>query len=366
MKKIILSGLVALAISAGLMGFFWSNQEKPSSDTEKRVTSSPSSLPKAPSQQIARYFDTYAQTQPGTEAAYQALVDIYKLNFTTDTDIERLRGFVFDKSRSLEERIILTRAYSDIIKSANPDWVRRIRADLEEIVKTTDEQRLGLAGIFGVTRTLSSDDSDELFMNIVKLGLDKGFLVRDEYSGELVHRAFVGRYLSPDFAPLIYATKDSAYGMDLFNSYLADPAIALATAQKFDKKSYATLLAFVKENEPHFPEYGVSHAIEYASWVAAYASLQAALAPDMAAASRDAFIQIFTQPNQAPVNLIALLSFPQNQDIVLSAARAGNTDVIHAINRTQAFVEGHKDDLTVHNFYDVIAPVLNYKEADKK
>jgi hypothetical protein len=140
--------------------------------------------------------------------------------------------------------------------------------------------------------------------------------------------------------------------------------VTAETAQKFDAASYNALLAFVENNTPQSPKYtnyGMTDAVEYYNWVTAYANIKAALAPDAATASQATVIQIFTQPNQNPINLIALLSSP-DQDLLVSAARAGNTDVANAMQRAQAFLEGYQGVSSVHGFYEVLDPVFHYKK----
>jgi hypothetical protein len=198
-KKSVILCLIAFIIATGLAAFFLAGRKIKYSYQESMHEQNRSLQDRSPK---AQSFNAYTHTQPGTEDAYLALDDITKRAFTTDADKEQLRAILFDKSRSAYERAQAASAYSKlIIQGASPDWVQRIRADLEEIAKTTDEQELGRACIFALTRTLSNHDSDELFMHIAQLGVDKGFLDHDNYSGELVHGALSEGIFLPIWLP---------------------------------------------------------------------------------------------------------------------------------------------------------------------
>jgi uncharacterized protein YukE len=365
-KKTALIFFAAFVIVVGLISFSWANIKI--KDSNNKFSQNKAQL-KNIKQNFnpddgAQYFNTFANSTPGSEAAYLALDKIRDDTSHTDVNIEKLRSILFDRSRSASERAMAARIYSELItEGVSPEWVQRIRNDLEEIAKTTDQKELGQACIFALTRTLSNADSDELFKRIVQLGLDKEFINHDAYMGEVVHRAFVGGYLSSDLAPLII-NDNNAYGRNVLYGYLSNSTVASETAQKIDINNYNALVNAVETGAPQFSgapsAYSMLDAVQFYDWANSYANVRSALAPNADKVYQDTIIQIFNKPDLDPRNLVALLQSPSS-DLLVSAARAGNNSVGNNIQRAEVFLQTYQNIPPLGDIYGELTPVLNYK-----
>ncbi|HEX8612875.1 MAG TPA: hypothetical protein VF800_16420 [Telluria sp.] len=244
----------------------------------------------------------------------------------------------------VEEKVGLIRVLGGLYADTRDQGQRgQIGADLKKHA-FSPQPDIALAAIYAVSRGPSTFED---LLAVLEHGRKTDVLDADAYAGELAHNL---RYVPQDrqagFIKLIVGQK-SAYGAEVLAMVLGDRAMV----SKMSPDSVAALQSYLRTTEPQFPmaigRFGYGDAIDYESWLHAYANLHERL---RAGGYRATVFEQLNAQNIDPRKVIAFLSSPKGQAFMQAVGQRAPFEKSFA--RATTYAESFPGDMNITPLYD--------------
>ncbi|NHZ97583.1 hypothetical protein [Massilia sp. CCM 8734] len=225
----------------------------------------------------------------------------------------------------------------------------KIGADLKKQA-FSPQRDIALAAIYAVSRGPSTLED---LQAVLEHGRKTDVLDADAYVGELAHNLrSVPQDRQAGFIKLIVGQK-SAYGAEVLAMVLGDREMV----SKMSPDSVAALQSYLRTTEPQFPmaigRFGYGDAIEYESWLHAYANLHERL---RAGGYRATIFEQLNAQNTDPRKIIAFLSSPKGQAFMQAVGQRAPFEKSFA--RATTYAESFPGNMNITPMYGVAAASL--------